>query len=267
VSGIEIERLHVRRDAVEAIVGLSLDVPAGSWTCLIGPNGAGKSTVLAAVAGLVAYGGAIRVGGTDLAPLRHADRARRVALVPQSPVIPLQMTVADYILLGRTPHVATFGRESAADLDVCASLAQSLHLDHLMARPIHSLSGGERQRAVIARALAQGATTLLLDEPTSALDLGHQQQTLALVAEACRDSTTTVLAAMHDLTLAGQYGDQLALLSNGALVLAGPPRDVLSERLIGEHYGASVSVVEDPDGGLAVIPRRSDLGVRGPVSS
>lgn len=261
MSAIQIDRLGVRRDGVDVVVGLSLDVPEGSWTSLIGPNGAGKSTVLGAIAGLLPFRGAIRLGGVDVRARSRAELARQVALVPQTPVIPLQMSVADYVLLGRTPHIPMFGRQSQSDRDVCASLLECLELDALAVRGVHALSGGERQRAVIARALAQGATTLLLDEPTSALDLGHQQQTLALVSDLCRGMGVTVLAAMHDLTLASQYADRLALLSTGCLVVCGAPREVLSERLISEHYGASVSVVEDAAGQLAVIPRRA-TGVR-----
>jgi iron complex transport system ATP-binding protein len=132
-----------------------------------------------------------------------------------------------------------------------------LDLAGLAGRRLDSLSGGERQRAVLARALAQQAPVLLLDEPTTGLDVGHQQQVLELVDALRAALDLTVLSAMHDLTLAGQFADELVLLDGGRVAAAGPARTVLTEGVISRHYHASVRVLEDPDGGVVVIPVRA----------
>ena len=254
---LRIAHVSVQRGAIEAVRELSLDVPRGSWVALIGANGAGKSTVLAAIAGLIPYTGSIAIGGHDLMRLSRGERARRVALVPQLPVTPPLVTVADYVLLGRTPHLAAFRREGPEDLAIVADVLDRLDLAGFASRHLTTLSGGERQRAVIARAVAQGAGLLLLDEPTSALDVGHQQDVLDLVARMRDESGLTVVSAMHDLTLAGLYADRLVLLASGRTIASGLPAEVLTETMIAEHYGATVRVISSPDGTTAVIPTRS----------
>jgi iron complex transport system ATP-binding protein len=240
---------------------VSVDVPAGSWLSIVGPNGAGKSTLLRAVAGLVASRGTIELGATDT---RHLDRrawARLVALVPQDPVVPPGMPVSSYVLLGRTPHIAPLGREGARDLEVAGRTLEELDLVALADRPLETLSGGERQRAMVGRALAQEAPVLLLDEPTTALDVGHQQDVLELVDRLRRERGCTVVASMHDLTLAGQYADHLLLLDHGRVVTTGLPEAVLTEENLARFYGARVRVIAD-GGSLVVVPVRP--GVRVP---
>ena len=141
----------------------------------------------------------------------------------QSPVVPPGMSVLDYVLLGRTPYIPPLGRESAADLAAVDDVLDRLDLAGFHRRELATLSGGERQRVFLARALAQGATLLLLDEPTSALDIGHQQEVLELVDQLRRAHGLTVLATMHDLSLAGEYADRMVLLADGRVVAAGPP--------------------------------------------
>jgi iron complex transport system ATP-binding protein len=167
--------------------------------------------------------------------------------------------VLDYVLLGRTPYVPYLGIESATDLTVVADLLDTLELRELADRPVTSLSSGEFQRAVLARALAQEAPLLLLDEPTSSLDLGHAQQVLELVDQMRSRRGLTVVSALHDLTTAGQYADRLVLLVGGSVVAEGPAPEVLTEELIATHYGASVRVVDDPAGGIVVIPTRDHV--------
>jgi cobalamin transport system ATP-binding protein len=165
------------------------------------------------------------------------------------------MSVAEYVVLGRTPHISYLGAESRRDLGVAEQAMGRLELLELAARPLGELSGGERQRAVLARALAQDAPILLLDEPTSALDLGHQQQALDLLDGLRRDVRLTVLSAMHDLTLASQYAERVLLIDDGRLVADGSPQAVLTEERVARHYAASVRVIEHPDG-IAVVPVR-----------
>ena len=242
---IELRSVSVAYGEALALDDVSLEVAAGGWAGLIGPNSAGKSTLLRAVAGLVAASGTIAVGGRDARSLGRRERARLVALVPQSPFVPPQMTVREYVLLGRTPHIGYLATESRGDRNAVDIAIARLELDGLGERHLSTLSGGERQRAVLARALAQQAQVLLLDEPTSALDIGRQQHALELVDGLRLEDGLTVLAAMHDLTLAGQYADRLFLLNAGSLVAAGTPVEVLREDLLAGHYGAAVRVFAD----------------------
>jgi iron complex transport system ATP-binding protein len=255
MSALAVTDLRVELGGARVLDGVSGAVAEGEWVTVIGPNGAGKSTLLRAVAGLVPRQGAVEIGGSDGAALGRRELARRVSLVPQLPELPPQMTVAEYVLLGRTPHLGYLAREGANDLKIADAALIRLDLVDMADRRLGTLSGGERQRAVLARALAQQAPILLLDEPTSALDVGRGQQVLELVDALRRESGLTVLAAMHDLTLAGQYADRLLLLDGGRVVAAGAVDDVLTNELISLHYGASVRVVRDGDG-VVVLPVR-----------
>jgi len=256
VNAVDIADLHVALDSTPILLGIDLTVGTGEWVTVIGPNGAGKSTLLRAVGGLLTFGGSISLLGTGAERIRRRDRARLVAIVPQTPVVPPGMAVLDYVLLGRTPYIRPLGRESRSDLAAVDDVLRRLDLVRFADRALETLSGGERQRAFLARALAQGAPLLLLDEPTSALDIGHQQEVLDLVDELRTDRGLTVLATMHDLSLAGEYADRMVLLAAGRVVATGPPRDVLTEKLLSEHYGARVRVIDGENGPL-VVPVRS----------
>jgi iron complex transport system ATP-binding protein len=253
---IELAGVSVAYDGVPAVGGLTLDVTSGEWLGLIGPNGAGKTTVLRALMGLVSHGGEIRVESSDVSAMSRREIARAMAYVPQRPVIPEALTVTDYVLMGRTPHIAYLGMEGPRDLEAAGEVLDRLELGPLAERPLGTLSGGEVQRAVVGRALAQEARVLLLDEPTAALDVGHQQQALELIDELRIERDLTVVSAMHDLSLAGQFPDRLLLMSGGRAAAEGLPREVLTERAIKMHYGASVRVIETADGGVQVVPIR-----------
>jgi iron complex transport system ATP-binding protein len=239
-----------------AVSGVDLDVSAGTWIGLIGPNGAGKTSLLKALAGMVPFSGSLELLGRSSSDFDRRERARTVAIVPQSPELPAGVSVIDYVLLGRTPFIRTLGTERAADISAAAEVLEELDLTELWSRPLTSLSGGETQRAVLARALVQGAPILLLDEPTTSLDVGRQQEVLSLIDGLRRDRGLTVVSALHDLTLAGQFTDRLLLMNGGAMAAEGSPREVLTNATIGEHYGATVRVIEDGDGGVIVIPVR-----------
>ncbi len=254
---IRIERLTVRRGGRPVLDGLDLAVERGEWVCVIGPNGAGKSTLLTAVAGLVPFEGRVVLGDRDLRTLRRKARARLVALVPQQPATPRAMRVADYVLLGRAPHLGVLAAEGPRDVDVVRRVLSRLDLWWAAERRLGALSGGELQRVVLARALAQEAPVLLLDEPTTGLDLGHQQTALELLARLRDADGLTVVTAMHDLAIAGQFAERFVLLDAGVVVADGPGADVLREDLIQRHYGASVRVLEADDGGTIVVPARA----------
>jgi len=252
VTALALERVTVELGGRPVVDGVSFSVERGEWVTLIGPNGAGKTTLLRSVAGLIGHRGEIRLDGDPIRRLRRRDVARRVAVVPQSPLLPGGMTVHEYVLLGRTPYVSYMGSESRHDVAAAEAAVARLDLAELADRELGTLSGGERQRAVLARAIAQQAPLLLLDEPTSALDAGRQQEAMELIDTRRLDAGLTVVGAMHDLTLAGQYASRLILLSSGRVVAHGAAGEVLTEPLIAEHYGARVRVLEG-----AVIPVRS----------
>jgi iron complex transport system ATP-binding protein len=265
-NAVEVRDLAVDLGGVPVLRGVHLEVPAGGWVAVIGPNGSGKSTLLRAVAGLLPAAGSITLFGTPMARLRRRDRARLVASVAQTPAVPPGLAVFDYVLLGRTPYISPLGHESAADIQATREALARLDLDRFAERPMETLSGGERQRVFLARALAQGAGLLLLDEPTTALDIGHQQEVLELVDALRRDRGLSVLASMHDLSLAGEYAQRLVLLSGGRVVAAGSPGDVLTEELLAARYRAQVRVIAGEYGPLVVPVRDRRVPRPGPPS-
>jgi iron complex transport system ATP-binding protein len=255
VSTLEASRVSVTFGARTVVRELSFEIEAGEWVGLIGPNGAGKTTILRTLAGLIPFGGQVNLAGRPVSSSTRREIACLVAFVSQRPELPSELTVAEYVLLGRTPHIGPLASESRTDR-LCAERAIArLELRAFVARSLGSLSGGERQRVVLARALAQEPSVLLLDEPTSALDLGRGQQALELVDSLRREQGLTVLSAMHDLSLAGQYADRLLLMNHGEVVACGTAREVLRAETIHSHYGANVRVVRE-GGEVFVLPCR-----------
>jgi len=260
--------LTVVRGGATVVADVTLTIGRGAWVSVVGPNGAGKTTLLHALAGLLAPGrassggpavtGEVTVAGVDPRRARRRAMARRVALMPQRPVVPEGITVAELVALGRTPHVPRFGVESAADKRIVDGVLHRLDLEGLAARQAARLSGGELQRVVLGRALAQQPEVLLLDEPTSALDIGHQQQVLDLVESLRIDEGITVVAAMHDLTLAAHYGRRMVMMADARLVADGPPAEVLAPGRIAEVYGARVEVLRR-HGTVVVLPAGTEV--------
>ncbi len=256
--------LTVRYGDTVALNGVSEAAADGEWIGVIGPNGAGKTTLLNALMRLVPSSGTVTICGQPASRLSRRELARLIAYVPQRPLLPPDMTVSDYVLLGRTAHIGYLRMETASDRQVCADIMDQLDLGHMADRTLRAMSGGELQRLVLARALAQQAPVLLLDEPTSALDLGRRMEALEIIDEIRRERGLTVLSAIHDLTLAGQFGDRLILLAGGRIAAAGPAESLLADQLLAAHFGAGVQVVTTETGDLAVISRRLPRGTRVP---
>ncbi len=256
MSSISINRLCIAYEGTTVVDSFDVEVAEGQWLSLIGPNGAGKTSVLRAIANLVSFRGEVCIGGQAVTEFGPRQLARRVAMLAQEPDMPAGMTVAHYVLLGRSPHLGYLGRESDRDRRIVAETLDRLGLGALADRPLDHLSGGERQRVAIARALAQQAPILLIDEPTSSLDIGRQQSVLELIDRLRSEQRLTVVSAMHDLTLAGQYADRLALMVQGHVVAVGTPAEILTEPAIAKHYQAEVRVVELNGSGRAVVPVR-----------
>jgi len=236
---------------------VSLTVPDGQFVGLLGPNGSGKSTILKTLyRARRPSGGAVLLDGAPLAALRPREAALRIAVLAQEEHVEFDLSVEEMAMLGRTPHKRPFDRESEVDRAIVADALARVGCADLARRRMHQLSGGERQRVLIARALAQGADHLVLDEPTNHLDVGYQTEVLELVASL----GLTVLAALHDLSLAALYCDRVHLLHGGRVVAAGPPHEVITAETVAAVYRADVLVVEHPDTGVPqLLPRRSSL--------
>ena len=256
---IRLDGVSVSLGGQVVVDGVSFEVERGAWVALVGPNGAGKTTVLRAITALCPLtAGQVELLGIDVGVMRPSERALSMAYVPQDPLIPAGISVEDYVLLGRNPHIGFFSVESLHDLEVVSGVLRRLELDEFRVRPVETLSGGERRRVVLARALAQEASVLLLDEPTSGLDLGHAQEVLDLVDGLRVDSGITVLSAIHDLTMVSQYAESLVMLDRGRVVARGAPEQVLTEARLALHYRARVVISPGPNGrkGVVVSPAR-----------
>ena len=245
------------RDHTTLLTDVSFHAPAGALTALLGPNGAGKSTLLRAVAGVERPdAGEVRFEGYDLAELGRRARARRVALVEQDSSTDLAVTVRETARLGRTPHESWLGGD---DPDAVEIVDEALRLSgaHAFAdRTVPSLSGGERQRAFLARALAQDPRLLLLDEPTNHLDVAAALEVLTLL-ERLSANGMTVVAALHDLSLAAAFADHVVIVQHGRVVAEGPTRATLAPELVREVYGVRAVWLDNPLTGrplLAVAP-------------
>ena len=259
---LEARSVSVTLDGTRVLDAVDLSVAEGEWLALLGPNGAGKTTLVRALSGTVKHEGLVTFGAARAAAAgaagsgRPRERARHVAVVPQTPVIPPGITVFEYVLLGRTAHQGFRLAASLDDRRRSLAVLQRLDLERFVQRDLGTLSGGERQRVVLARALVADAPVLVLDEPTAALDLGHQFEILELLAELQEERGLTVVTTLHDLGIAGQFGDRLAVLHEGRLVAHGTPAEVLTAERIGRWWGVDATCVVDDQGRVDVSVRR-----------
>jgi iron complex transport system ATP-binding protein len=230
-------------------------VPDGSFTGLLGPNGSGKSTILKTIYRVHRpAAGQVLLDGADLLALRPREAARRVAVVAQEFSLEFDFTVTEMVLISRTPHKRGFDRDNEADRATADRAIRQAGCADLADRGFNTLSGGEKQRVLIAQAIAQGADHLILDEPTNHLDIRYQVEILELVC----GLGITVLAAIHDLSLAALFCDAVHLISGGRVVASGPPQAVLTADTVRVAYGTDVLVIAHPETGTPhLIPRRA----------
>ena len=221
---ISVSQLHKKYGQTQAVDGLDLEIEQGEIFALLGPNGAGKSSVLRAAAGLVAYSGSVAIDQKEIPATSAKWRAQNIAYVPQMPLMPDDMTVYEYVLLGRNPHIKHFSSESAHDKQVIEKVLTRLDLTEFKKRMVGTLSGGERQRIVIARALAQEAPVLLLDEPTSALDPISTGKVEELVHELKKDYTIAIVT--HNMQQAARCSDFTAYMYLGELIEFGSTEQI-----------------------------------------
>ncbi|MFD8250211.1 ABC transporter ATP-binding protein [Nocardia sp. NPDC059691] len=246
--------------------GLSLTVTPGVVTTVIGPNGCGKSTLLRSLGRLLRpREGRVLLDGKAISTMKTKDIARVVGMLPQSPIAPEGLTVADLVARGRHPHQSWFRQWSGTDESEVTTALEQTGIADLAGRPLDELSGGQRQRAWISMALAQGTDILLLDEPTTYLDLAHSIEVLDLVDRLHADLGRTVVMVLHDLNLAIRYSDQLVVMRDGRVVAAGAPGEVVSVELLREVFDLDARVLEDPVSGRPMIVPIGARHVRGKV--
>jgi iron complex transport system ATP-binding protein len=243
-SALEVRELSVEYGRRRAVDGVSFVLGAGELACLVGPNGAGKSTLLRVVTRtLRPTAGAVLI---DSVPLEEYDRqklALHLAVVPGQTVVAFPMRVEELVALGRVPHEHPLLGLRGADRAAIDHAIERVGIGHLRGRDVRELSLGERQLAVLAMTIAQGARLLLLDEPTVHLDLRHQVEVMQLLADLARDDGVTVLAVLHDLTLASHFFPRLLLLDKGELAADGPPAVVLTGDRVREVYGVDPRLI------------------------
>nr|WP_290454029.1 ABC transporter ATP-binding protein [Corynebacterium stationis] len=226
---------------------LNVDIKRGAVTSIVGPNGCGKSTLLRTMSRLLnPTKGEIVLDGKSIHDIPTRKLATQLGLLPQTPIAPDGIVVADLVGRGRTPHQGILGRWSQQDYDIVAEALETTGISDLAERSIDELSGGQRQRVWIAMALAQRTDTLLLDEPTTYLDVKHQLDVLDLLTELNRDRGTTIVMVLHDLNLAARYSDELVAVSGGKVFAHGHPRDVITKENVKSVFGIDSVIITDP---------------------
>lgn len=244
---LKIEGLTAGYGAGAVIERMDLALPRGKITAMIGANACGKSTLLRAMSRLLRpEAGRVLLDGAPIHAMPPRTLARRLGLLPQSPIAPEGITVLDLVSRGRHPHQGLFGRWTAADEAAVGEALEMTGTADLAERLVEDLSGGQRQRVWIAMALAQQTDVLLLDEPTTFLDINHQVEVLDLLTDLNRARGTTVVMVLHDLNLAARYADMLVAMAGGRITSAGAPDEILTEAMLAEVFGLEARILPDP---------------------
>lgn len=234
--------------------GLDFQVPTGKITAIVGANGCGKSTLLRSLARLLTpTSGTVMLDGEELRHRKSKEVARTLGLLPQSPVAPEGIAVADLVGRGRHPYQKPLAPWSRADYEAVAAALEATETSDLADRSVDELSGGQRQRVWIAMALAQETEILLLDEPTSFLDVAHQVEVLDLLTDLNRQRGTTIVMVLHDLNFAARYADQLVAMCHGRIHAVGTPHEVITTGLVQHVFGLDSQIVTDPLSGTPMV--------------
>lgn len=264
LRAVDVSLSYERRMIVD---GLTLDVPDGRFTVIVGANACGKSTLLRGLARLLSpKGGRVILDGEDIGRRSTKDVATRLGILPQQPVAPEGITVADLVSRGRHPHQSWLRQFSSDDEAAVAAALEATGTTDLADRTVDELSGGQRQRVWIALALAQGTPLLLLDEPTTFLDLAHQVEVLDLLARLNHEEGRTIVAVLHDLNLACRYADHIVAMRDGAIVAEGEPAAIVTPELVAEVFRLEAHVVPDPLTGTPLVVPVPSAAARRPVS-
>ena len=251
---LRVEDLTLGYGERTVIEGLDFEPSAGGITSIVGANASGKSTLLRSMARLLTpREGQVLLDGQQIHRMPAKQLARTLGLLPQSPITPEGITVADLVGRGRHPHQGLFSRWSTADDEAVAAALDATLTADLAERPVDELSGGQRQRVWVAMALAQGTDLLLLDEPTTFLDVSHQVEVLDLLTDLNRARGITVVMVLHDLNLAARYSDQLVMIAGGVVAATGAPAEVLTEQRVADVFGLRSRVITDPVSGTPLM--------------
>ena len=246
--------LRLAYDDRLVVDNLSLAIPPGKVSVIVGPNACGKSTLLRALARLLKpKAGAVHLDGHHIYKMPTKEVATRLGILPQSPIAPEGLTVADLVARGRYPHQRWFQQWSDEDEAVVVASLRATATTELADRPVDELSGGQRQRAWIAMALAQGTPIMLLDEPTTFLDLAHQVEVLDLLAGLNANEARTVVLVLHDLNHACRYAHHLVAMADGEIVAEGPPSEIVTENLVQQVFGLATRIIADPVTGTPLV--------------
>lgn len=238
--------------------GVNLEIPSGQVTAIIGPNGCGKSTLLRSLSRLgPSVEGEVLFEDTPIAEIPHRVFARHVALLPQAPLAPEQLSVIDLVTRGRDPHRRWYDQWSRVDEDLVLDALDRTGLRERANHPLHTLSGGQRQRAWIALALAQRTPVLLLDEPTTYLDIAHQLDVLDTVRRLHREGVTVVMV-LHDLSLSARYADHIIAMRDGQIAATGTVESVITRDVMRRVFDVECTILTDPGTGRPlVVPHSS----------
>jgi iron complex transport system ATP-binding protein len=254
------------------VESLDLTVAPGRITAIVGANGCGKSTLLRALARLLTpRAGTVMLDGRELRQLPTKEVARVLGLLPQNPIAPEGIAVADLVGRGRHPHQRALSPWTRQDYEAVAAALGATETSDLADRSVDELSGGQRQRVWIAMALAQQTDILLLDEPTSFLDVAHQIEVLDLLTDLNRTLGTTIVMVLHDLNLATRYADQLIAMRDGRIHATGPSHEIITSELVHDVFGLDCHLIVDPlSGAPLVLPcgrHHSTAQAREPIST
>jgi len=227
----------------DVVKGVSLRIDKGEFVGVLGPNGSGKTTLLKIVSGTLRPNrGDVIINGIKLSGMRHKERAKHIAVVPQESLIPFSFSSLEVVLMGRAPYLPLFGFESKEDMSIARKTMEDTDVLQFEKRPVQELSGGEKQRVIVARALAQKPKILLLDEPTTFLDIRHQMDLYRLIKRKNKEDGLTVITVVHDINLASTFCDRIIFLKHGAIIADGTPYDVIKYAKIKEVFDTEVYV-------------------------
>lgn len=254
MSTLHVESLEAGYGTRKILTGLDITVPPGAISAIVGANACGKSTLLRCFARLLRpSAGQVVLDGRSVREIPTRELARRMGLLPQSPIAPDGITVADLVSHGRHPHQGILSRWTRADDVAIAAALEATRTTDITDREVDQLSGGQRQRVWIAMALAQETDILLLDEPTTFLDIAHQVEILDLLVDLNQARGTTIVMVLHDLNLAARYADHLVALRRGKVHASGAPELVLTEHMVHEVFGVACRIIPDPTSGKPVM--------------
>jgi iron complex transport system ATP-binding protein len=244
MTAIRMHGVTLHRGHRQVLHNVTFDIMPGTFTVVMGRNGAGKSTLLSAMAGLVSlHAGTVEVDGKGLLSWSRRELAVRVASLGQAELPDQELTALEVVLLGRAPHLGAWGLPAASDVETALHALETLEAKQLASRTLGTLSGGEKQRVLLARVVCQGSPVWLLDEPTDALDPAHALQVMRTL-RARAEGGTTVVAVLHDLTLAARFAHRVVILAEGRVAMHGPVKDTLTAPVLSRAFGLPLTVVE-----------------------